>query len=350
MLGGPIEPDTHSSASGPGIATRLRLYLLPLFLIGVAISPSGAQAAGRGTLDPSFGHRGVAFSVTPRRVGLDSFGVIAREGDGDLIVDARRQTENEEEDTPPSTQIRLLPDGTPDPTFSAATESPTLDTSSRIHLPDGRVLQTGAPASGPQCGIGSQEISLLEADGSPDLSFGSSGCIQLSFAASSIATQPDGRILVAGQFQYGSGKIFFLDELVLARFLPDGRPDPSFGNDGVVKTHAEGVLEGEQDGPVAFAPDGEIFTTGSGSSKGTRMVAFAPDGRPDPRFGGAPGIEIPGTSPHLLLGPDGGLTILTAGEPFGTAQPGLYLARFLPDGTPDPSFGTAGSTRIQAGT
>ena len=75
-------------------------------------------------------------------------------------------------------------------------------------------------------------------------------------AAYALALQPDGKIVVAGESSAsGNG------DFALARYLPNGTLDPSFGGDGRVLTD---FGSGSYDGASALAlqPDGKIVVAG----------------------------------------------------------------------------------------
>ncbi len=71
--------------------------------------------------------------------------------------------------------------------------------------------------------------------GALDPSFGSGGIVVTDFngsiddAAFAVAVQPDGKILAAG-YVFSSAATNY--EFALARYLPDGSLDPSFGTNG----------------------------------------------------------------------------------------------------------------------
>ena len=70
---------------------------------------------------------------------------------------------------------------------------------------------------------------------------------------SALTVAPDGRIVAAGTAQSGSGNSTF----AVARYLPDGSLDPSFGNHGTVVTAFTGTAEA-----VAVQSDGKIVVAG----------------------------------------------------------------------------------------
>ena len=97
------------------------------------------------------------------------------------------------------------------------------------------------------------------AQGDLDPSFGVGGKVVSNFgtgldAASAVAVQPDGKIVIAGSA--------FNGDFLVARYAPDGILDPSFGTGGLVTTDFGG-----SDGAVA---DSRCVRTGSSSSAAPR--------------------------------------------------------------------------------
>jgi uncharacterized delta-60 repeat protein len=105
-----------------------------------------------------------------------------------------------------------------------------------------------------------------------------------------IAVQADGKIVVAGT---GTAMIYNFINLttrpgfVLSRYLPDGTPDPSFGEKNGQLSVSTGV--GSMTTSVAVQADGKILVAGHESLSGTQEITlrrFLPDGLPDNSFDG----------------------------------------------------------------
>ncbi|MDX1420904.1 MAG: hypothetical protein R3181_13145, partial [Rubricoccaceae bacterium] len=120
-----------------------------------------------------------------------------------------------------------------------------------------------------------------------------------------------------------------------------GALDPSFGTDGIASFAAP------EAGGLAVQPDGKILTAGRFIGQAA-VFRFLPDGAPDPDFGsnGIALVDLGGSLDFfgaLALQPDG--KIVAAGSKFLTPNgdgDGAAIARFLPDGTLDADFGTGG--------
>jgi uncharacterized delta-60 repeat protein len=185
--------------------------------------------------------------------------------------------------------------------------------------------------------------------GDLDSSFGTGGIVSLGSNIGGIAVQPDGRIVVAG-----GG--------LLARYLPNGSPDPSFGGRGSVATEVERSPFSAQLG-VALQSDGKIVVAGSGPVQGDErnfsaftLARYNPNGSLDTSFGtdGITKTVIPETGPFLpgteagarslVILPDG--EILAGGAATWDNGAGLaanfVLAGYTPNGSLDPTFGEGG--------
>ena len=106
-------------------------------------------------------------------------------------------------------------------------------------------------------------------DGHLDGTFGHDGRVRTSFAArrcvvaDAVAIQPDGKIVAAGiQGCRGS--------FALARYLPNGKLDPSFGGDGKVVTRFRSGKRYSESFSVVIQPDGRIVA--GGSCCGSRLL------------------------------------------------------------------------------
>ncbi len=159
-----------------------------------------------------------------------------------------------------------------------------------------------------------------------------------------LVIQPDGKLLVAATVWATEDA---LSTITVLRLLPDGSLDSSFADDGRVETSlAEEPLSL---GALLLQPDGDILVVGT-AARGIFMARFLPDGSPDTGFGEGGTVHvtylggpIEGSAAGLL--PDG--SILVSGTVFnnefiGEYDAGIYVARFLPDGSLDENFGQNG--------
>lgn len=199
---------------------------------------------------------------------------------------------------------------------------------------------------------GGAVVLKLGADGSIDRSFGDNGTALIGVRdgfsrRNSVAVQPDGRIVVAMRVS------FFADAnetMVLARLLPNGTPDPSFGDQGVAQTGLRLGVGFTLD--LALAPDGRIMVAAKGSPNGLLVARFSSDGTLDPSFSGD-GSEVlavrgGGEAAALALRPDG--RILVAGRSHGVARKSrAVVAQLEPEGGLDGFFGDGGVVQRRFG-
>lgn len=204
--------------------------------------------------------------------------------------------------------------------------------------PDSKVLVAGYEK-------GNAVVLRLQANGTPDPSFGSSGKVTITVPGglsivNAVTVQPDGKIVAAGQAQV-AGNFDFL----IVRLMPDGSPDPGFGGGDGIETVPVGAEEDDARS-VAIGPDGRIIATGEAEKPGHEnalaVVVLKPDGTPDSSFGGdgsvikqTGGGDDRGVQGALLA--DGG--VLVGDSNNGGFGDGFTLMKLLPDGEYDPSFG-----------
>ena len=162
-----------------------------------------------------------------------------------------------------------------------------------------------------------------------------------------IALQNDGKLVAAG---YGAGQI------VLIRYNANGTLDTSFATNGILQSN---LVANASVGKILIQPDGKYVVVGSfGSTTLTQYVArFLPDGTPDSSFGsgGVAAIGIAGSQTiglAIALQADG--KIVTGGG--ATTLPGdpnpsnsFLLARLNRDGTLDTTFDGDGLQIISSG-
>lgn len=119
-----------------------------------------------------------------------------------------------------------------------------------------------------------------------------------------------------------------------------GSLDRSFGTGGIAQSPDSTSIGG-----IALQPDGRIVVAG-GSRTALVLARYLPTGTLDPSFGTGGNVETdldPGSSLALALQPDGKI-VVAAGSPYGTSSNRFTLARYDSNGSPDTSFGTDGST------
>lgn len=216
-------------------------------------------------------------------------------------------------------------------------------------------LPTAANAKGTSGTLSATQALTVTVGGLPgavDTSF--NGGAQLVSAgdgedyASAIAVQPDGKVITVGWTSTTAGGT----DLAIVRHTRDGALDPSFGTGGKVVTAVGAGRASDQAYAVALQADGKILVGGVTATSGTDndflLVRYLADGSLDTTFGtGGRVITSFGASTdriQAILVQDDGKIVVGGDSDRGTTTSGVdfALARYLPNGTLDAGFGTAG--------
>ena len=256
---------------------------------------------------------------------------------------------------------RYLPDGAQDPSFGDGGVTITdfggsKDWAYALALqPDGHVVVAGVSDRS-----GSQDFALARYDaaGKLDPGFGHGGLVLTPVRpltadiVHGLAVQPDGRIVAAGVSYEDTVTLRPHGDFMVVRYTPDGDLDPSFGVGGVSTTNFEGESYDEPYA-VVLQPDGRIVLGGTSNTGGgvgrifgadnLALARYLPNGLLDPTFGDGGKVVVDAGSMiesirALALQPDG--AIVAAGRTNGEKRGDLLLARFRPNGALDPAFGT----------
>jgi uncharacterized delta-60 repeat protein len=133
----------------------------------------------------------------------------------------------------------------------------------------------------------------LNADGSPDQTFGNSGVAFVSDPGAfmygfDVAIQRDGKILVCGRFHTGTN-----NDVAVVRLLSNGTLDSSFGNLGIVRTD---ISADDRANSLAIFEDGRVVIAGTAIVDGNRdflVIAYTSTGALDTAFGATGIVTIP---------------------------------------------------------
>ena len=239
-----------------------------------------------------------------------------------------------------------------------------------VTLTDGRIVSMGSALLDQNTLHPKNTIVLARflPNGELDAGFGVRGkviaVLPVSFKANSIAAQADGKIVVAGNTSNDSAFDKHLSDIAVTRFNVDGSLDIAFGNGGLVLTDFFGGEDWAN--VVVIQPDGKILVGGWAETSSWLpnhdfvLARYLPDGSLDTSFGlsGKQSTEFYGLEDHLqglTLQPDGkivavgGVGLLppvTNGEaPYD--YKGVALARYHPDGSLDLGFGSGGRTHTE---
>ncbi|MGB3527211.1 MAG: T9SS type A sorting domain-containing protein [Flavobacteriales bacterium] len=219
--------------------------------------------------------------------------------------------------------------------------------------PDGKVVVAGFTIN-----VGGWDIALARynADGTLDSSFGGDGKVTTDFgtygdAGFSVAIQPDGKVVVAGKAGYGAEADF-----ALARYNTDGTLDNSFGGDGKVTT--DFGMWGDEGNSVVIQLDGKIVVAGWATvdpeidfalarynTDGTLDNSFSADGKVTTDFG--TGFN---QGASVAIQPDGKIVVAGHTNVNSSGDRDFAVARYNMDGTLDISFSADGKVTTNLGT
>ena len=140
-------------------------------------------------------------------------------------------------------------------------------------------------------------------------------------------------------------------QIAVARYLTSDAPDVSFGGDGTVLTDLPGPI-GEDAGAVAVDASGRVVVAGVAwepqTGQNFAIVRYAADGSLDPSFAGGDGwvtTDFGGwdAAYAVAIQPDGRIVAAGVGQTDHRRRwSDFAVARYLADGTPDPSFNGTG--------
>jgi uncharacterized delta-60 repeat protein len=298
-----LQPDRKAIAVGRTVENNRDSSFSTVF----RLEPDGA-------LDPTFGEDGIVRGASGLRHSADA---VALDPDGRIIVAGAERGR--------LIVRRLFPDGTPDDSFGSFGEfqGPTIQLLQRIHI-----VRTGGggyriSANSPN----SCRVVALTASGELDAAFGAAGTAEIhgtpgtSTQCNSMAAQPDGRLMLAGET---AGRGF------ATRLLASGEPDPGFAADAVADIMAEATA-------IAVGPDESIVVAGRGDAgvPGAVVVRLQAEGELDVLFGqaGSTWIDLPSeTDPFPEIHDMTVLEdrrIVAAGGAFGNSYP--FVIRLLGD-------------------
>ena len=243
-----------------------------------------------GQLDPSFGMGGIAIVSDP---GFADFAyAIAVDANGGIVVAGLKGDQHGNDPM----IIRLDASGVLDPSFGSSGETvinfrgaPENAGAYALAIQaDGRIVIGGFTTTWSGDYVPSQfALARVTSDGSLDASFGTGGKVLTAFPGSgadsltALTLQTDGKIVAVGDTTSTNQN----QKFAVARYLVDGQLDPSFGAGGLVSSglsndYASGAVG------VAIQPDGRIDVGGSGGQGSDFEAArYEPDGSLDPTFG-----------------------------------------------------------------
>ena len=218
---------------------------------------------------------------------------------------------------------------------------------------DGKILMAGSAFNG----SGGQDFALARynANGSLDTSFDGDGKLTTDFFGSgdqvrSITLQADGKILVAGIADNGSGR----QDFALARYNANGSLDTSFDGDGKLTTDFFGL--DDQVRSIILQADGKILVAGYATNNDgdydLALARYNANGSLDTSFDGDGKLTtdffvLDDIGESVTLQTDG--KFLVAGSAFGGGSSDFLLARYNANGSLDTSFDGDGKVMVNIG-
>lgn len=249
----------------------------------------------------------------------------AAQSDGKVLVVGNFESYS---GVPAHSVVRLTATGAVDPTFSAGTgiaanSNGDFQATVVAVQPNGQVLVAGD--FDVFNGVEAHRLVRLNTDGSVDRSFTSS--LQPSSSVEALLIQPDGAILVEGSLALSPAGTYTF----LVRLLPSGAPDPAFTPPAFRSSASSLSL----DSPIVLQPDGKILAVGSfTNSTADQVIRLLPNGTPDVTFRVPSG---PDTTPASLgMQPSGRILLGGLFNSLGGRE--TSLGQLTSSGAPDAAF------------
>lgn len=211
-------------------------------------------------------------------------------------------------------------------------------------------LDSALQTDGKIVAVGDGGIARFLPNGSLDVTFGIDGRVEFPYTARSVAIQTDGKIVVAG----GVGDYSSAD-FVVSRYLSNGTLDTSFDGDGHAITDFGGT--GEIANDVVIQANGRIVAVG-GSNESVAISRYTVTGALDTTFDGDGrflrrfGTHRSDTAKTVGLQADGRLVIAGTSyvdSAYNFINYDSFVMRLNPGGSLDRTFGGTGFVNTNYG-
>lgn len=311
----------------------MALHMKKIKLLLVVLSVSIIAKTQVGFPDPAFGTNGAVLTTASNKsnLGMDMARKCYPQVDGKLLLVIEFNGK---------TMItRRLANGNIDPSYAQGGYSEIVNTNncSSAMQADGKILVSGIALNGRDILLARYNV-----NGTLDQGFGNQGISIADLGSQteyigSIAVNADGMIYTGGSITQGG-----ITKFALARFMPSGQFDPSFGQNGIKVT-------GFDNNPsyissLAIASDGKIIALGtisSGEGGNYGIVKYKTDGTLDESFNGSGMLRSPLNNHNLgislAVSSDG--KIYAGGD--GNDENGFHhfqITRYNADGTIDLTY------------
>ncbi len=306
--------------------------------LALTLAPGAAASPLRGRVDRSFGDGGRVTFRLGSTFAHSAYTAMVRQPDGSILLAGN--TELVEKSRygkfveAGGVVQRRLPDGALDPGFHEVLEDERI--AGLAQQADGDVLYAVA-------GEFQSRVHRLDANGRPDPSYGEGGVgVSVPLGARFLAVDDQGRTIVAGDAGVGGNchDCHPTPVAAVARLLPDGSLDKSFGKEGMLllpSPNSEGPVTG-----LVIEPGGSIVVGGE-----TAVFGVTPTGQPSPAFGDGGTVAIDGNAGAITQTSSGDLIVAATSARFCCGERGSFvLHAFLADGRPDSAWASGGMARI----
>jgi uncharacterized delta-60 repeat protein len=297
-----------------------------------------------GSLDNTFGTAG---KVVTRLKDRSSISSIAIQDDGKIVAggSAYNFSTNVFSDSG-YTIVRYNMNGIIDSLFGkngitvVKMSNGTGDLKKLLIKPDGKILTAGTIGKATFENI--PVLVQFNSNGSIDSSFGVNGKFEGYVndveRITDMALAKDGKIFVSGQLRNAG----YIGDFALLRFLENGRLDNSFGANGVVKTDFYNTIDDAN--AISVQADGAIVLAGYSGGGRFELARYLPNGSLDGSFGiggkvFTPIDTMPAVATDLIVEP-GGKLIVSGYTYYRTEN--FVVTRYHPNGKLDSTFGNNG--------
>jgi uncharacterized delta-60 repeat protein len=273
-----------------------------------------------GSLDTTFGASGVA-SIDPGTNTFAEYHTVVTAADGTVFASGTN--------FPPTGGVlgqghKFTPNGTQDPTFAISEANVNIEAS--VLQPDGKLVIAGGQGS-------NMFLGRYTATGAHDAGFGTGGIVTTAFGSDSVEANgvvllPGGKLLACGTSSGATAHI------VLARYNANGSLDLTFGTSGTISTAI--AFDTRSPNGVVMDSDNHILIVGVSGTK-PAVARVNPDGTPDTTFGtngiaaidfGIAGSDSQTGGYGIILDGDG--RVLFTGEVGNPGMQRLVAARLWP--------------------